>query len=33
VYLSEGEIKATGTFDQLRQELPEFDYQATLMGL
>ena len=32
-YLSEGEIKATGTFDQLRQKLPEFDYQATLMGL
>ena len=33
VYLSEGEVKATGTFDELRSKLPEFDRQANLMGL
>jgi ATP-binding cassette, subfamily B, bacterial PglK len=33
VYLSEGQIKATGTFDEVRALVPNFDRQATLMGL
>lgn len=32
-YLDGGRILATGTFDQLRKNLPEFDRQARLMGL
>jgi ABC-type multidrug transport system fused ATPase/permease subunit len=33
VYLSDGVIVATGTFDQVRSAVPDFDYQAKLMGL
>ncbi len=32
-YMDGGRILATGTFDQLRKYLPEFDRQARLMGL
>jgi len=32
-YMDSGRILATGTFDQLRTNLPEFDRQARLMGL
>jgi ABC-type multidrug transport system fused ATPase/permease subunit len=33
VYLSEGKILATGTFDEVRRAVPDFDRQARLMGL
>ena len=33
VYLSEGKIKATGTFEEVRTAVPDFDHQAKLMGL
>lgn len=33
VYLSEGKILATGTFDEVRREVPDFDRQAKLMGI
>ena len=33
VYLSGGKIIATGTFDEVRTSVPEFDRQAKLMGL
>ena len=33
VYLSEGKILATGTFDEVRRSVPDFDRQARLMGL
>ena len=33
VYLSEGEVMATGTFDEVRKAVPDFDRQAKLMGL
>jgi ABC-type multidrug transport system fused ATPase/permease subunit len=33
VYLSEGKILATGTFDEVRKSVPDFDRQARLMGL
>ena len=33
VYLSEGRMLATGTFDEVRQTVPDFDRQAKLMGL
>ena len=33
VYLSEGKIKATGTFGEVRNAVPDFDRQARLMGL
>jgi ABC-type multidrug transport system fused ATPase/permease subunit len=32
-YMDGGRILATGTFDQLRKNLPEFDRQSRLMGL
>jgi ATP-binding cassette subfamily C protein len=32
-YMDDGRILATGTFDELRNTLPEFDRQARLMGL
>lgn len=32
-YLSEGKIVARGTFEQLRQVVPNFDEQAKLMGI
>jgi ABC-type multidrug transport system fused ATPase/permease subunit len=33
VYLSDGKILATGTFDEVRNAVPDFDRQAKLMGL
>jgi ABC-type multidrug transport system fused ATPase/permease subunit len=33
VYLHEGKIIATGTFDEVRIAVPDFDRQAQLMGL
>jgi ATP-binding cassette subfamily C protein len=33
VYVEEGEIIHVGTFDEIRQNVPNFDYQAKLMGL
>ena len=33
VYLSNGKVLATGTFDQVRNSVPDFDHQARLMGL
>ena len=33
VYLSEGKILATGTFEEVRDVVPDFDRQAKLMGL
>ena len=33
VYMKEGEILATGTFEQVRALVPDFDTQAKLMGL
>lgn len=33
VYLSNGEVLATGTFDEVRKAVPDFDRQALLMGL
>jgi len=32
-YLSEGKILAEGTFEEVRNTVPDFDRQATLMGL
>lgn len=33
VYLAEGKIKAHGTFEEVRNKVPDFDRQARLMGL
>jgi ABC-type multidrug transport system fused ATPase/permease subunit len=33
IYLDQGRIVAEGTFHELRQSLPDFDFQAKLMGL
>ena len=33
VYLEEGKILATGTFEEVRAAVPNFDRQASLMGL
>jgi ABC-type bacteriocin/lantibiotic exporter with double-glycine peptidase domain len=33
VYLADGNIKAKGTFDEVRHAVPDFDHQAKLMGL
>jgi hypothetical protein len=33
VYLSEGKVVATGTFEEVRNSVPDFDRQARLMGL
>ena len=33
VYLSEGRVIAMGSFDEVRQSVPDFDRQAQLMGL
>jgi ABC-type multidrug transport system fused ATPase/permease subunit len=33
VYLSEGKVLATGSFEEVRKVVPEFDRQATLMGI
>jgi hypothetical protein len=31
--MSQGEIKAFGSFDEVRKQAPDFDKQANLMGL
>jgi ABC-type multidrug transport system fused ATPase/permease subunit len=33
VYLQDGKILATGTFEEVRGLIPDFDHQAGLMGL
>lgn len=33
IYLANGKIEASGTFDEVRQQSPDFDNQAGLMGL
>lgn len=33
VYLSEGKVLATGSFDQVRKAVPDFELQAKIMGL
>ena len=33
IYLSEGKVVATGTFEEVRDSVPDFDRQAKLMGL
>jgi ABC-type bacteriocin/lantibiotic exporter with double-glycine peptidase domain len=33
VYMENGKIVSSGTFDQVRLSVPNFDYQAKLMGL
>lgn len=33
IYLSEGKVKAKGSFDEVRRSVPDFDRQAKLMGL
>ena len=33
IYMSEGEIRAMGTFEEVRRAVPDFDRQAQLMGL
>ena len=33
VYMADGRIVATGTFEEVRSQVPDFDRQAVLMGL
>lgn len=33
IYISEGKIISSGTFDDVRRAIPEFDIQASLMGI
>jgi ABC-type multidrug transport system fused ATPase/permease subunit len=33
VYMDNGNVIATGTFDEVRELVPDFDHQAKLMGL
>jgi ATP-binding cassette subfamily C protein len=33
IYLADGQLLASGTFDEVRSAVPDFDHQATLMGL
>ncbi len=33
IYLEAGQIKASGTFEEVRSQVTNFDHQATLMGL
>jgi len=33
VYLSKGKVLATGTFEEVRKAVPDFDHQARIMGL
>jgi ABC-type multidrug transport system fused ATPase/permease subunit len=33
IYMSDGEIRATGSFEDVRKAVPDFDRQAQLMGL
>ena len=32
-YIQDGQIRATGTFEEVRSQIPEFDEQARIMGL
>ena len=33
IYMESGEVKAVGTFSEIRETVPDFDRQAKLMGL
>ena len=33
IYMDKGKIVATGTFEEVRRNVPDFDRQAQLMGL
>lgn len=33
IYISEGRINCVGTFNEVRNQIPEFDSQATLLGM
>ena len=33
IYMDSGEIKAQGSFEEVRKAVPDFDRQANLMGL
>jgi ABC-type multidrug transport system ATPase subunit len=33
VYMSNGRIIASGTMEEVRQKVPDFDKQASLMGI
>jgi ABC-type multidrug transport system fused ATPase/permease subunit len=33
VYMADGKIIASGSFDEVRAQVPDFDRQAQLMGL
>ncbi|MEI9907414.1 MAG: hypothetical protein WDO06_05510 [Actinomycetota bacterium] len=33
VYMAKGKVVATGTFEEVRKVVPDFDRQAKLMGL
>jgi ABC-type bacteriocin/lantibiotic exporter with double-glycine peptidase domain len=33
IYMESGEVKAIGTFSEIRETVPDFDRQAKLMGL
>jgi ABC-type multidrug transport system fused ATPase/permease subunit len=33
IYMNKGKIEYSGTFDEVRRNVPEFDNQAKLMGL
>ena len=33
IYLDDGQIKGMGSFEEVRNSVPDFDYQARLMGL
>ena len=33
VYMADGRVIASGTFDEVRTQVPDFDRQAVLMGL
>jgi ABC-type multidrug transport system fused ATPase/permease subunit len=33
VYLDKGKVLAVGSFDEVRKAVPDFDFQAKIMGL
>jgi ABC-type multidrug transport system fused ATPase/permease subunit len=33
IYMDSGKIRASGTFDEVRKVVPDFDMQAKLMGI
>ena len=33
IYMQDGQVKAEGTFEEVRKLIPDFDSQAELMGL